>query len=290
MKDSNKKITTVEVEAENLKYMWNRHPSSFLATYLRKGDFHPFFHCQHFFTRELILKYLTSHNPDAEFDLEEKICRPLTSFYLENIKYIHTKAPFLQDAFGSALALVSSFKAMRLGRRTLKKPSVLDIGCGSGNYFEGFKKSGLSGFICYSGIDISEKNIANANRLYPEAVFSTGNVCSLSLPDASNDIVLVTHVFEHLSPAVLTDAFQSALRVARDMLVINFFSEDDIADHDIHLVERYHYNRLARKKLKKMISGNYGLTIVDSYPGFGKVKGVDARGYPYAYSTWVIRK
>src|SRR5665213_3112447 len=57
-----------------------------------------------------------------------------------------------------------------------RRLSCLEIGCGSGNEFEGIEASGLVDFIAYTGIDICPKNIENALTRYPSVDFRVGDV------------------------------------------------------------------------------------------------------------------
>lgn len=174
-----------------------------------------------------------------------------------------------------------------------QKISLLDIGCGTGNYYDGFQNSGLSKDLRYTGIDISPKVIQVASRIYPNVDFRVGNILKLGFPESSLDIVMVNHVFEHLAPGALLKALNEALKVAKRLIIINFFSERDIAGHEIKKVELYHWNTLSRPKLKEFFeSRNLASEVIDTYPHYAhqKIEFVDRRGNHQSFSTWIIYK
>ena len=71
---------------------------------------------------------------------------------------------------------------------------ILDLGCGSGQLFEFFKKKRVT----YFGIDFSEKLIEIAKKRYPIANFVAGNVAKLPFADEFFDKVYAIALFHHL--------------------------------------------------------------------------------------------
>lgn len=92
---------------------------------------------------------------------------------------------------------VYSFKARRDSVRQLVEgrefQSVLDIGCGCGDYASLFGKDRK-----YLGIDISKDMVSTARRLYPNYSFQVGDAEETGLEDASWDLVMSVAVFEYL--------------------------------------------------------------------------------------------
>ena len=151
------------------------------------------------------------------------------------------------------------------------------------------KKRGLDNYIAYHGIDIADKNVYNCKLFFPEAEFSVGNIYELNFPESSFDIVLVSHVFEHLSPENLSQAFKEVIRVARSQAIINFFNEKDIMDHIVERRSLYYWNTLSRRKIKNIIKNKIrDLDITDIYPGFAKKFEIAGAYGPESYSSWVL--
>ena len=282
------KYNSFAAETENLKYMWDRLPQKHLISYIKKDLSQP----QPFFTRKLILDFLVSAFPDLYVGLEERLISPLVNLYWKNFKWIKAHTPFIRSWFCNFISLVGLIKMARLKSKEIKKLSILDIGCGSGNYYEVLKTSRLHRFFNYLGMDIAEKNIKNCQLLYPEADFLLGNILSLGFSDNEFDVVMVNSVFEHLSLEVLPKAIEETLRVARKIVIINFFNEKDIPDHIVTKIDRYHWNCLSRQKLVQLIDGGQTeITITDIYPGFKeRLDYKNSQGRPISRATMLIKK
>jgi ubiquinone/menaquinone biosynthesis C-methylase UbiE len=107
-------------------------------------------------------------------------------------------------------------------RKTLKKlgvKSVLDVGCGPGVDYEGYKKAGLN--LDYVGIDITPKMIEVCKEKFPEAKFHVGDIYNLRFPDASFDAVVCKDVLCHLPE--YDSALQELYRVSKDVVIIGLF-------------------------------------------------------------------
>lgn len=82
------------------------------------------------------------------------------------------------------LAAVSAIKATELA-----DPFLVEIGCGSGYYFE-ILSILLGRNVRYLGIDYSFEMISIAREAYPKASFMVGDACCLPLREGCCDIVL----------------------------------------------------------------------------------------------------
>jgi SAM-dependent methyltransferase len=82
----------------------------------------------------------------------------------------------------------------------LLKPSLIEIGCGSGYYAEVFATL-LPGRVAYTGIDYSAAMIARARAQYPAVQFEVADATRLPYGDAHFDIafngVSLMHIVDH---------------------------------------------------------------------------------------------
>ncbi len=76
--------------------------------------------------------------------------------------------------------------------------SVLDVGCGTGDFAQLFDPARTR----YLGIDISEAMIAECRRLFPSHEFRVADGDSIAAPDGSVDLVLSIGVLEYLPDPV----------------------------------------------------------------------------------------
>ncbi len=291
-------------ETEDLKYMWNRHRSKFLSRYLKRDLLEP----QVLLTRRKIVEYVSYKNPDCDFLREEWIPSFIARW---SIPYLRPREPGMPKRessswFSELFAAAGRVRARRLRNLPIEKVSLIDIGCGAGNYFDILVRCGLASHLSYTGVDISEKVVAICNRKYskvafPHAKFEIGNILAIKQPTDSFDIVIVNDVFEHLSPRALGDAIKEVVRVTKGLAIVNFFCEDDIADHVIRPIKKYHWNTLSRSKFKELLlkSGlsEGDILVKDTYGPFlggDRIVGVDPQsifyGKPVARSSLMFKK
>lgn len=85
------------------------------------------------------------------------------------------------------------FRAVERMIRPLQVSSVLDVGCGTGDYarlFDALK-------VDYLGIDISERMIDECRRLFPGYKFEVVDGDAIAVPPAAYDLVLDIGVLEY---------------------------------------------------------------------------------------------
>ncbi|OHA07867.1 MAG: hypothetical protein A2934_00220 [Candidatus Sungbacteria bacterium RIFCSPLOWO2_01_FULL_47_10] len=277
---------------EKLKQAWNRHSSGHLATWYQNGHLHPFYNPQFILTREIILEKIAEKNRGINFYFEKRILDASLGLYWKHISWFHEHFPRMHDVCADLHELAGTLRWQRLKNREIKKISLLDAGCGSGNYYESFQKSGMHHLLEYTGIDIAEKNIKNCKRLYPDINFSVADISALPFPDNAFDIVLACQIFEHLPPELLESTLFHSYRVAKEALIINFFCEKDIPEHVIlPKDDLYYWNRLSRKKIMETLAcPSSHITIVDNYSGRRWTNLVFMKKYPVSYSTWIVKK
>lgn len=82
-----------------------------------------------------------------------------------------------------------------LGRQDLSGLSLLDVGCSTGFMAHEFSKSGAT----VIGVDIDEPGIAQATERFGDAVqFLVERGERIPLDDASQDILIFNHIYEHV--------------------------------------------------------------------------------------------
>ncbi len=93
----------------------------------------------------------------------------------------------------------------------LKNKDVLDLGCGGGLISIPLISKGAR----VTGIDLSTESVAIASKVAEgKGHFMTGDICSLDLPSASMDCVLMLDVLDHVPH--FAQAIREASRVLRD--------------------------------------------------------------------------
>ena len=94
-------------------------------------------------------------------------------------------------------------------------PSVLDVGCGMGQF------SAITDGK-YLGIDLSEKyiNQARRNTVGQNKKFMVGDVSELVLMNRKFDTVLMADIVHHLDETTVSSLLKSASKLAKDNIII----------------------------------------------------------------------
>jgi len=101
-----------------------------------------------------------------------------------------------------------------------KKISILDVGCACGGFYNIFRQMTGNDFN-YTGIDISEVLIKEAQKRYPGADFRLSAAAGkLDFPDNSYDLVFSSGLF-HLCDEWET-LYREAYRVSKSKVLIDF--------------------------------------------------------------------
>lgn len=175
----------------------------------------------------------------------------------------------------------------RLERLETDPVAVIEFACGSANDYRTFAEAGLGPHLDYLGIDLSEKNIANARRRHPEARFEVGDILELPYDDRSFDVVVASDIFEHLSLDAMERALDEAARLAREGLVLTFFNMSEEPDHEVRRRRAYHWNRLSRPRIEARLR-DAGFTALRALPVARWLK--RRHGYAHSYNrhAWTI--
>jgi SAM-dependent methyltransferase len=122
---------------------------------------------------------------------------------------------------------------------------VLEPACGSANDYRFLDAFGIARCLDYTGLDLSEKNVANARAMFPRVRFEAGNVLEIAAPDKAFDLAFVHDLFEHLSIEALGAAVAEVCRVTRVAACVGFFSMHGGPEHVVSPVGDYHVNVLS---------------------------------------------
>jgi len=96
--------------------------------------------------------------------------------------------------------------------------TVLDGGCATCIDYELFRDTKIK----YTGIDITEKFLDYAKRLYPEIDVRHVSITNLPFPDSSYDTVYYKSIVEHLHPDEWRTALTEGWRVAKHKFMLCF--------------------------------------------------------------------
>ncbi|MBI3851415.1 MAG: class I SAM-dependent methyltransferase [Verrucomicrobia bacterium] len=147
-----------------------------------------------------------------------------------------------------------------LSHKTPQRISVLEPACGSANDYRFLVACGIARCIDYTGIDLCEKNVQNAQAMFPGVRFEVGNIFEINSADQSFDFCFVHDLFEHLSLSGLESAVKEICRVVRRGICVGFFQMDEIPEHVVRPVDDYHWNMLSMEKTKGLFTQE-GFTV-----------------------------
>ncbi|SDT42341.1 class I SAM-dependent methyltransferase [Microlunatus soli] len=129
--------------------------------------------------------------------------------------------------------------------------SIIEAACGSANDYRAFDGYGIAPLVDYTGIDLTEANIANARSMFPEADFRVGDVQDIDAEDGSYDWAVAHDLLEHLSPSAFNRAIDELSRVSRRGVLISFFLMRDEPEHRIQPRRYYHVNDLSKDRIEE---------------------------------------
>jgi SAM-dependent methyltransferase len=113
--------------------------------------------------------------------------------------------------------------------------SVLDFGCGTGDFYRFLKRRGIN--VRYTGVDINENFISLARSKYPECTFSVMDIDGDELTDYY-DYIFICGVFNLLVPGVdedMRNAMTKLFRHCNRGLALNALSaHTPVKDRELH--------------------------------------------------------
>lgn len=119
----------------------------------------------------------------------------------------------------------------RFSQETAGRKPIWDLGCGPGQTTQHLKHLGVE----ISGLDISEKLIAQAKILHPSITFRKGNILSLEFKNESIAGIVAFYAIVHFSEEQVKQAFREIFRVLQPGGLFLFTYH--IGGEDLHLNE-----------------------------------------------------
>ncbi len=139
-----------------------------------------------------------------------------------------------------------------LQSRDAETISVIEPACGSANDWRFFDTFGISRFVNYTGFDLCDKNISNAQSMFEDVDFKVGNILEIGSDDNSYDYCFVHDLFEHLSIEAMEVAIAEICRVTKKQICAHFFNVSRSNQHVIEKTAHYHWNMLSCEKTKEI--------------------------------------
>ena len=189
-----------------------------------------------------------------------------------------------------ALNVFSEIWQKELSGLTAPMINVLEPACGSANDYRAIHEHGLAQFIQYAGLDISEKNIRNAQKRFPQVDFRTASILDAELPENAFDYVFAHDLLEHLSADGIETALAAMVRTAHREVWIHLFNSKPKGTHEIIPKERYHWNVIAHEALRQSgLSLGCAVDVIEIAPLLQHKFGYGDYYNPHA-ATVVLRK
>ncbi len=169
----------------------------------------------------------------------------------------------------------------------LANPRLLDVGCGSGYYWDVFAAL-LAGGVRYTGIDYSDAMIARARARSPSTVFEVADATKLPYGDGAFDIVFngvsLMHIIDYQA------AIREAARVAASYCV--FHTVPVFHDHRTTFLRKYAYGApvvevVFSKQELMQLCRDAGLRLQREWPGI-PYDVVEATGHRSTTETYLF--
>ena len=134
--------------------------------------------------------------------------------------------------------------------------SLFEPACGSANDYRFLDQYGIARLCSYTGLDLCQQNIQNAQALFPRVRFELGNVFEIPAPAEAFDFCLVQDLFEHLSISGLHQAVREVCRVTRRGICAGFFQMDEIPEHMVRPRDDYFWNLLSLGRMRELFASH----------------------------------
>lgn len=158
--------------------------------------------------------------------------------------------------------------AEAIAQTDIRRPSVLELGCGNGYYSEVFSRL-LPNGVDYTGLDYSQAMIESAKLHYPNERFVQGDAANLAYESGSFDIVFDGVALMHILGYAA--AIREAARVARSHVILSCVPVVD--GHDTIYLQKYAYGaptiemQFSASELRELLE-QVGVEIVKTWRVF----------------------
>jgi SAM-dependent methyltransferase len=156
----------------------------------------------------------------------------------------------------------------------LKRPRILDLGCGVGLYIDYLKKNNLFDKLSFSGTDISSKMIETAKKIHPNENLFVQDIIKKPLPENMYDFILMNGVLTEkvslskiemveFAKNIILSAFNSSSKGIAFNVMSSYvdWERDDLFHWDLNEVVSYLYNKCSRHIKINMDYGLYEYTF-----------------------------
>ncbi len=139
--------------------------------------------------------------------------------------------------------------------KELDNSSVLDYGCGTGDFYRFLKRRGIQ--VRYTGVDINENFIDLAGKKYPECTFKVMNVDDDSF-DRFFDYIFICGVFNLNVPGVDEDMKNALVKLFRHcnkgLALSALSSHTPVKDHELHFTSPEEMLKFAIENLSPSVA------------------------------------
>ena len=137
----------------------------------------------------------------------------------------------------------------------LNNSTVLDYGCGTGDFYKFLKRQGIN--VKYTGVDINENFISLAKKKYPECTFAVMNTDDDQF-DGFYDYIVICGVFNLQVPGVdddMKNALVTLFKHCNKGLALNALSSHaPIRDPELHVTSPEEMVKFSLENLSPFIA------------------------------------
>jgi ubiquinone/menaquinone biosynthesis C-methylase UbiE len=250
------------IERYLLERAWADINPEHLSTYLVRGYQNPVINVQSILARHELIKEISGESYDKLMDDELRWAAEKHRAWRQRKRDLQVelgmdfaeikRAGKWQAAYDEVIGDQNRFSAAwtdALRGESGPRLSVIEAACGSANDYRFFDSYGMAPLLSYTGFDLTQKNITNARRMFPDVDFRVGDVQDIEAADRSYDWAVAHDLLEHLSPHACNRAIDELCRVTRRGVLISFFDMLDAPEHEIRPKGTYHDNALSKDRI-----------------------------------------
>jgi SAM-dependent methyltransferase len=139
--------------------------------------------------------------------------------------------------------------------KDLNNATVLDYGCGTGDFYKFLKRRGIN--VKYTGVDINEKFIALAKGKYPECTFKVMNADDDQF-EGFYDYIFICGVFNLQVPGVDEDLKNALVKLFshcnKGLALSALSSQTPVKDPELHFTSPVEMVKFSLENLSPFIS------------------------------------